>query len=361
VLLGASPHGSPVAFRDTPVAQNRVVESLEQYQRGEFDNAVNHLIGPRDVRSVVGEFRSNAGAWIDRAPVADRHPRTLVAAAMSVEIMAASFLQHFFDYGIARELVEWSCSRLKKFPPVDAERWVHLSFIALAQGARDDSLLTGVRVAIGGFLYSPGAHALHAGVRFPGEGRFKLALATGAWQAQMIATFPLTPYYLTRTTAGRFTIDNHEKQVLDATLTLLAALFEDPGVGPEARLRSGVLKFVREDPAAAREDLLRAATSGDPAVRSIAHLMLGTLADSVDNGQEALRRFRLAYDAVPSSASSVALATRLYRSGLTDEATNVLETFEAAPAGPDPWDLYGQRDFRFFGAYKDQMRRAVAK
>jgi hypothetical protein len=89
--------------------------------------------------------------------------------------------------------------------------------------------------------------------------------------------------------------------------------------------------------------------------------MLGMIADRAGEGAEALRRFRLAHEAFSSSASSVALATRLFRSGQTEEATAVLRAFEAVPPGPDPWDLYGQRDFRFFGAYKNQMRSAVAK
>ena len=53
VSVGASPYGSPVISRESPVAQNRVVESLEQYRRGDFDNAVDHLIGSRQVRSLT--------------------------------------------------------------------------------------------------------------------------------------------------------------------------------------------------------------------------------------------------------------------------------------------------------------------
>jgi tetratricopeptide (TPR) repeat protein len=360
VLCWLSLQGAAAALRQSDRSQDRVAESLERYQRGDFDNAVSALIGSRQVRSIVGEFRSRAGAWIDRAPVADRHDRTLVVAAMGVEVVSASFLQHFFDYQSARELIEWSCGRLSKFPPVDAERWIHLAFIALAQGARDDSALTGVRIAIGGFLPATGPHAEHAGRRFPQEGRFRLAHVTAVWQAQMIATFPLPPAYLYKGTAGRFEIDIGDV-ALKETLRLLAALFEDRQVGAEARLRSGVLKFERDDPVAATEDLRQAVTGDDAAVRSLAHLMLGTIADRGDNSQEALRHFRLAYEAVPSSASSVALATRLFRSGKAEEATAVLRAFEAVPPGPDPWDLYGQRDFRFFGAYKAQVRRAVAK
>ena len=126
-------------------------------------------------------------------------------------------------------------------------------------------------------------------------------------------------------------------------------------------MRSGVLKFLRDDPAAASEDLRYADNAEDTAERALAHLMLGTIADRVDDKEEALRRFRLAYKIVPSSTSSVALAARLYRSGLAEEALAVSRAFDAAPPSPDPWDLYGQRDFRFFGAYRDQMRGGVTK
>jgi tetratricopeptide (TPR) repeat protein len=360
VLVSSSLVGSSSGAAERTL-QNRVVESLEQYRRGDFDNAVDHLIGSRQVRSLMREFRSNAGSWIERASAPDRHARSLVAAALSVEIVAASFNQHFLDYEAARGLVEWSCSRLRQFPPVDAERWIHLAFIALAQGARDDSLLTGVTVHIGGFLPSTGAHAEHAGRRFPGEGRFKLAHVTSAWQAQQIATFPLTPAYLYRATAGRFAIEDGDPRRLDTTLRLLAALFDDPSVGPEARLRSGVLKFLRENKAGALEDLKHADTAQDPAVRSLAHLMLGALADQAGDNREASHRYRLAYEAVPSSSSFAALASRLYRSGLAEESAMLLRTFEAAPPGPDPWELYGQRDFRFFSAYREQVRREVAR
>ena len=340
--------------------QERVAQSLEQYRRGDFDNAVNTLIGSRQVRSMVGEFRSRAGAWIDRAPADDRHARTLVVAAISSEVIAATFLQHLFDYETARELIEWSCGRMSKFPPVDAERWIHLAFIALAQGARDDSALTGNWIAVGGFLPATGPHAEHAGRRFPLEGRFKLAHVTAVWQAQQVTTFPLPPDYLFKNTAGGLTINDVVSRQLDVTLRLLAALFDDSQVGPEARLRSGILKFQRDDPQAA-EDLRHADTARDPAVRSLANLMLGTIADRAGDGQDALRRFRLAYEAVPSSASSVALASRLFRSGQQEEAAAIQRAFDGALPAPDPWDLYGQRDYRFFGAYKAQVRRAVAK
>ena len=360
VCLGFCP-ASAVAVHQSKVESDLVADSLARYRRGEFDTAVNELIGSRQVRSLVREFRNSAGAWIDRAPADDRHARTLVAAAMGVEVMAVTFLQHFEDYRVARDLIEWSCDRLRKFPAVDAERWIHLAFIALAQGARDDSALTGVKIAIGSFLAGGGPHAEHAGRRFPREGRFPLAHATAVWQVQMIAPFPLPSDYLYAQRAGRFEINDYGRQPLDFTLRVLAALFDDPGVGPEARLRSGVLKFERDDLAGAREDLRHADTTADVAVRSLAHLMLGTIADRAGDDQEALRRFRLAYAAVPSSTSSVALASRLYRSGQTEEATSVLQAYDATPPRPDPWDLYGQRDFRFFGAYKDQMRKALTK
>jgi hypothetical protein len=354
---------APIVQPETNAQENRVAESLERYGRAEFDAAVAELIGKRSVRSLVREFRNGAGAWIDAAPASERQARTLVGAAMSVELLAATFGQDWADYESARGLVEWSCSRLRRFGPVDAERWIHLSFVSLLQGARDDSLLTGRYIPVGVYLRPiNGSHAEHAGLRFPAESRFKLAFVTGSWEAQYIATWPLTPGWLTRETAGRFAISRpNDEAALDATLKMLAALFDDRGVGAEARLRSGVLRFLRADTNAARDDLLSAETAGDPAVRYLVHLMLGTIADQSGQADEALRRFRLAYETVPASTASVALAGRLYRSGLTDEAARVLEQFDASPLPPDPWELYGQRDFRFFGAFRDRMRGALPK
>ncbi len=88
--------------------------------------------------------------------------------------------------------------------------------------------------------------------------------------------------------------------------------------------------------------------------------MLGTIADQAGDASEAVRRYKLAYDTIPAATASVALASRLFRSGAVEDAAAVLRTFDSAPPPPDPWELYGQRDFRSFAVFRHEMRKAVA-
>ncbi len=272
-----------------------------------------------------------------------------------------TFGQSFEDYRATRDLIEWVCSRVRQHPPTETERWFHLTTIALAQGARDDSFLSGVKRLLSESLRTSGAHAEHASSRFPHEGRFKLASVTASWEAQFIATFPLPPNYLFKTLYGRF-----ETESVDATgsirrtLQQLQMLFGDPEVGAEARLRSGVLKFEFGDAPAARFDLQRAEAAKDDGVRHLAHLMLGAIAEQAGDRQEALRRFRLAYDILPASAASVALAGRLYRSGAEEEAREILQRFEAQ--APPPGSLgvvQGSGTTDSSTDYRVRMRRAL--
>ena len=66
------------------------------------------------------------------------------------------------------------------------------------------------------------------------------------------------------------------------------------------------------------------------------------------------------YNTIPAATASVAFASRLFRSGAAEEAAAVLRAFDSAPPPPDPWELYGQRDFRSFGVFRLDMRKAVA-
>lgn len=342
--------------------RDRVAERLTQYSDGGFEGALQALVGERSVRSVLGDFRKGAGAWIDQASAPEKARRAVVVAAFSAELMAVTFGQSFEDYRATRDLIEWACSRVRQHSPTESERWFYLTTIALAQGARDDSFLSGVKRLLSESLSTSGAHAEHASSRFPQEGRFKLASVTTSWEAQFIATSPLPPNYLFKTVYGHFKTESVDATAsIRRTLQALPILFEDPDVGAEARLRSGVLKFELGDAPAARFDLQRAESAKDAGVRYLAHLMLGAIADQADNRQEALRRFRLAYDTVPASAASIALAGRLYRSGADDEARSVLRQFEERPPPPDPWELYGQRDFRFLGVFRTEMRRSLGR
>jgi VWFA-related protein len=352
----------PAASRsETPspqAAQNLVVSSLERYAKGEYDQGVKQLIGTRPVSSVLRAFRKDADDWINRAAAPARTQRVAVVGAMSLELLAATFDQHRDEYVKSREIIEWACQRFRRLPASEVERQFHLGGIALAQAAGDKRFIDGY-AGYGSNFMPLGSHAEHPTERFPREARFKLALATANPEVQQIATWPLPPGYLVYPAPLQIE-HQYERQIISDSLQVLSELFDDPAVAGEARLRSGVLRFVREDVSVARTDLEHAEQANDPAIRHLAHLMLGTIADQAGDSSEALRRYRLAYDTVPAATASIALAGRLFRSGAVDDAAAVLRAFDSAPPPPDPWELYGQREFRSFAVIRHEMRKAVA-
>jgi VWFA-related protein len=351
----------PVAIRSesasAQVQQSVVVGSLERYAQGDYDGGVKQLIGTKTVSSVLRAFRKDADDWINRAAAPERAQRTAVVGAMSLELLAATFNQHRDEYVKTREIIEWACERFRRGPASEVERQFHLVGIALAQAASDKRFLDG-NMGLTNFM-PLGKHFEHPTERFPREARFKLAIATANPEVQLIATWPLPAGYLVY--PSLFRVDHqYEREIINDSLQLLSELFDDPAVGAEARLRSGVLRFVEQDVSVARTDLAHAEQAADPFVRHLAQLMLGTIADQAGDSNEALRRYRLAYDTVPAASASIALAGRLFRSGAVDQAAAVLRDFDSAPPPPDPWALYGQRDFRSFSVVRHQLRKAVA-
>jgi VWFA-related protein len=338
--------------------QNNVVSSRERYAQGQYDAGVKQLLGTATVSSILKAFRKDAGGWIERAPAAERAQRTAVVGAVSLELFAVTFEQHRDEYVKSRDIIEWACERFRRLPASEVERQFHLAGIALAQGAGDKRFVDGY--ASSGNNFMPlGSHAEHPTARFPREARFKLALATANPEVQQIATWPLPPGYLVYPALLRIE-HQYEREIISDSLQVLSQLFDDPAVAGEARLRSGVLRFVREDVTVARTDLEHAEQASDPSIRHLAQLMLGTIADQAGDASEAVRRYKLAYETIPAATASVALASRLFRSGAAEDAAAVLRAFDSAPPPPDPWELYGQRDFRSFDVFRHEMRKAVA-
>jgi VWFA-related protein len=358
LVSSAGPAASRSESPSSQAQQSAVVSSLERYAQGDYDEGVKQLIGTRTVSSVLRAFRKDADAWIDRAPEAERAQRIAVVGAMSLELLAATFDQHRDEYVKSREIIEWACERFRRLPASEVERQFHLAGIALAQGAGDKRFIDGYQSSLTNFM-PLGSHHEHPIERFPREARFKLAIATANPEVQQIATWPLPPGYLVAPAPLRIE-HQYEREIINDSLQILSELFDDPAVGAEARLRSGVLRFVREDVTVARTDLAHAEPAKDPVIRHLAQLMLGTIADQAGDGSEALRRYRLAYDAVPAATASIALAGRFFRSGAVDEAAAVLRAFDNAPPPLDPWEFYGQRDFRSFAAIRHELRKAVA-
>lgn len=346
-----STHGG-VVLRD-------VSGSLAAYARGNYDESITELTHGRKIADFSAEFRREADRWVAAASVVERPARVRVVGAVVVELMAVSFSRDVFEYDKARGLLEWICEKVRQHPPSEAERWFHLASIALLQGAQDETLISGQNR--NDLLPNPpvgSSHVLHAGRRFPDESRFKLAYLTTRTELQYLAAWPLPSSYIIRV-SGRFDIAlASDAAEIANTLDVLSQLSSDPAVGSEALLRSGALRLLIADTGAA-QDLKRAVRSADPSVQYVAHLLLGTIAERAGRLNEALTAFQSAHATVPATTSSIAVAGTLFRMGRQSEAADLLEEFNKTSPRPDPWRLYAQRDYRFFEAYREQLRRAV--
>jgi hypothetical protein len=341
-----------------------IVAALEVYQSGEFDPAVAQLLAGREITALSGAFKRDSGRWIDQASLSERGLRTATVAAMAVELMAASFQQHAAQYAESREIVEWACSRVRRMTPTDFERMFHLASTALIQGARDEGWLGGVQHPLSPPSIPGGdSHPRHAGLRFPNEPRFKLAYLTSRPETTYLSIRPLPPNNLV--TGGsfyRFSIEGtgNVGRIQD-TLRLLAVLFNEPAIEHEAHLRSGVVRLMVDQITEATTDLQRAVSADDPLIRNIAHLLLGSIDDRQRRWAEALRHYQAAHESVPASTSSIALASLLFRTGRETQAAEVVARFSQQEPPPDPWRLYGQRDYRFYPEYRSKMRQALLK
>ena len=173
----------------------------------------------------------------------------------------------------------------------------------------------------------------------------------------------MPPAFLTKgSNRGRFETERggDAARVKD-TIQLLIALSGDAAVKHEARLRSGVARVMLDQPTEARADLEAALSSPDPAIRYVARLVLGAIEDHASRPLSALEHYRQAHQTIAASASSIALASLLYRLGRYSEAADVVAAFAQHEPPPDPWRLYGQRDYRFFPEFRAHMRQEVTR
>ncbi len=186
-----------------------------------------------------------------------------LSGPMSLELLAVTFDQHRDEYVKTREIIEWACERFRRLPASEVERQF--------QPRRDRAGPGRGRQAIHRWL-SKLWKPLHAvSVRTPNtrpngsraRRRFKLAIATANPEVQQIATWPLPPGYLVYPAPARIE-HQYEREIINDSLQVLSELFDDPAVAGEARLRSGVLRFVREDMTVARTDLEHAEQASDP-------------------------------------------------------------------------------------------------
>lgn len=343
-----------------PAPSDAFTNGIERYARGEFAAIVAALSTAEHLERAVKEFQSAAERWIAAGEDKEKPQRLAVAATIVLDLAGRAVAQEFDPHGESfRVLLEWMCARLRQMPRSEFERVFHLASMSLLQAADDEELLIATRYTFRTVV--PQAHILHGAERFPEDSRFKLAWITMRYETVLIASEPLAPGYLLNMGAGRFEADGGATRSLNDTLAVLTKLVDDPAVGAEARLRRGVLQFLMDRPAEAAGDLEPLSTSTDAFIRYNARMILGAIASRANRMPTAEAHYRDAYAAVPATTVTTALAATLFLQGRTTDAADLLATTPPMPSHADPWFQYGQRDYRLFPDYLDQMRAMVTE
>ncbi len=213
-------------------------------------------------------------------------------------------------------------------------------------------------------------HWEHAHARFPQEPRVALAALVARPEARRMPNRPgSSPTFMTHgfPSWDKTFNDANEpsaRQHVQRTIDDLGTLVDRPHVGPEARLRRGILFFHRADLDRSLRDVqdAAAAAGSDTFVEYLGHLYAGMIFEALGRSSEAADAYARAFQTISNArAAAVALSSRLFLDGRRTEAAALMErTF--ADAGPtDPWIAFSSGDYRFWPQYRTQLREAIGR
>ena len=270
-VLGTCVAGGPARARSLSV-----VDLLDAYLAGRFDEVVRTLDGDVDFGEILKQLRKDGPGWITAASPDTRARRELTAATFALEAARAG-QWHEWKWTIRQPLmcagaecyeplnvvswkappllIEWACARFRQdATPRPIERWWQLAALAVAQRSEDTQFMVGdPRIGLGapageiGNLQDEIKHLDHIVPRFPAEMRFLLA--------QGIA---------------------RDREWTDDALSVYGALRNDPDVGGEAMMRLGAMQLRQRRPAEALKQFeLALKLTRDPYVVFLARVLHG--------------------------------------------------------------------------------------
>lgn len=285
----------------------------------------------------------------------------------------------------AREAVEWVCQQFQRLPKGSAiERRWHLAALALIEGAGDEWYLLW-KPAPNTYVSRkiPYDHLAHIEERLGATPWTALARAIGHERE----TYPERRQFDFDTTDSKMKsayeevrfarenglvlgnlpvervrqADEYERRLkMEAVATELSRLSGDPAVGPDARLRLGVLMTRLGRFSAARESLSSAVGGGDNYVRYIGQFYLAECAQRLGDlaGTEAILREALA--TVPRAQSGVLrLAGLLALTGRQVAATAMVQQGLSEPIANDPVKEYGTGTYHLFPLRLKELRNEL--
>jgi hypothetical protein len=332
---------------ESPQSELPIRAALERYAL-EADRSISlELSARQDFPRILRTYSEEADRWVASQP-GERTRRERVSIGLAMDLLAAAVNGSIQSYQAGRHLIEWACELLRKGPPTEFERVVHLTSLAILQGAGDYYTF-----GIDEGPIKRAGHFDHAIARYPDEDRLKLARVLSRYELRLITTERVEPADLVP--AMRYRPPEGLAKRLAETRDLLTVL-DGSRVKDEAVLRRGVLQLLVGDLARASLDLGVVSQSADPFVSYMANLMLGSMYNSAGQTEAAVARYAKASFIVPASSGRLALSAALLKQGHAQDAAEISAQALAGDRIEDPWRMYGLGLFHSLPEYLAAMR-----
>jgi tetratricopeptide (TPR) repeat protein len=340
---------TPIVFKAQPEDREAIVAWLNALERGQ-DVAIQFQ--PRN--AFQDAFDKEATAWL-KAPNADREHRKRVLA---VAILHGGYYAVASDtWRNVRWLIEWECDQLRRGPVSEFEHvWLQAS-IVLIQAAGDRIFLEppSKSGALDCDRLDPCDHAWHALSRFHDDPQFRLAHTVPWLRTKPFERRPGAMLDSPRLHQPEFA------QRLQEIFAGLRAFADDPVVGPEIRLKLGLLHYALNETADSLREMRAAGRSRDPYVRYVAAFVTGLVHEAEGQPDVAIHDYEAALAAMPNVRSGATwLAAKYFLAGRRDEAFRLMDEVYAAPAPPiDPW--HHSDELRHWPDYFARLRELIRK
>ena len=274
--------------------------------------------------------------------IPEQRRRDLVAFAL--DLAGANVAWHA---PAARRLVEWGCYNVRRhLPPNEFDHRWQLAALALLEGEVDPDALR--------------EHLGHVDAQFPAEPRALLGRALADEQATAPLEFASEANLATVNRARNPTGASQAALMARAAASYRALLSVEPLRG-EANVRLAHVQIALGQYDQALATLATVDQESDGFVRYLGYLFRGLALDHLGRPSEAQAAFRAALELGPNAhAPTMALASSLFRSGQTSEAsrliTNLLPNDDQTR---DVWWSYWAGDFQQWGLLIRRVREFV--